>query len=201
MLPRNLISAVVSFASFSFATSAPSASIESEKTTTSSSSRKLQTGGAGWPTEHFAPSAAPPFVSTCDSTFSRQLWNFSSNKLQSLSSSSCLATVDCNPIAGGDVTMIDCDIKQCNNILWNFDTQGRLVSLANPNLCLTLANVDGPDINLWECKGAVENGLWNYSPSSTFSGYGLYNTRDTNAGLGCLTNPNGGTSLIVLNTS
>jgi len=147
---------------------------------------------------------ASPFVSACDSSSLQQFWSLSSNKLQSLYSSSCLATIDCNPSAGGDVSLSDCASSQCkgvNNTDWQLDSQGRLVSGANSNLCLTLANVDGPNTNLWQCKGAVSNGQWDFTPSSAHPGYGTLQTRDENANRGCLTNPDGGSALIVLNTS
>jgi len=110
--------------------------------------------------------SSAPFVSACDSSPS-QLWSLSNNKLQSLLSSSCLSTVDCNPIAGGDVSMISCSSSHCNaanNTNWLLDSEGRLVSGSNTNLCLTLANVNGPDVNLWQCEGAVTNGQFDYWP-------------------------------------
>ena len=63
-----------------------------------------------------AAKSTSPFVSTCLSvSTSAQLWTTSSNRLQSLLSSSCLATVDCYPTAGGDVTMSDCSSSHCRN--------------------------------------------------------------------------------------
>ena len=146
--------------------------------------------------------SSTPFVAACDSSPS-QLWSLSSNKLQSLLSSSCLSTVDCNPIAGGDVSMISCSSSHCNaanNTNWQLDSEGRLVSGSNTNLCLTLANVNGPDVNLWQCEGAVTNGQFDYVASAT-KNFGTLKTRDKDANFGCLTNPDGGSSSIVLNTS
>jgi hypothetical protein len=121
----------------------------------------------------------------------------------------CLATADCAPSETGAVLLVPCGSTVCGaaapNLRWRLDAQGRLASGAsNFSLCVTLAAVNGPAVNLWPCAGAQSNAQWASAPAPSPpvpAGYVTLATRDAQAGFGCLDGGVGPGGVAVLNAS
>jgi hypothetical protein len=154
-------------------------------------------------------SRAAPRVAPCDAAAdASQQWAFADGGLlqSALPGGSCLATLDCAPATTGAVGLVACGSTACGaapapNLRWALDAQGRLAA-GNGSLCLTLANGDGPGVNLWPCAGAEANGQWDRAALPAPPGFFSLATRDAGAGRGCLAAA-GGTpgGVAVLNAS
>ena len=130
-------------------------------------------------------------VSPCTGAPSQQ-WSFSQLNSPSHVSANgaCLATTTCTPAPGSPVTLLPCNASACPDsadLLWTLDPQGRLTSAASANtLTLTLADVIGPSVNLWNAAGAAPNGEWAWGGAAG-SAPGALRTQSAAAGKACLT--------------
>ena len=141
-------------------------------------------------------------VQRCDGSPSQlfQLNAGAPSRVSPLSSPAlCLATVSCAPAKGDNVVLAACSAPLCPNSaeqLWTLDAQGRLTSAASSNaLTLTLANVNGPGVNLWAAQGAAANGEWDFGGAAG-GGAGALSTRAPSHA--CLTAEGGPGSVAVL---
>ena len=148
---------------------------------------------------HFATSASLR-ISPCVNS-SSQIWTIQSlhtpSTIISSNSGLCLATLSCAPIQGDGVSLRSCAKPICSDnsdILWTLDKNDLLTSVAsNGQLTLTLANLIGPNVNLWAAKGAVSNGKWDFK--GVAGGSGTLTTESTSQD--CLSYTGHGTIAII----
>ena len=145
-------------------------------------------------------------ISQCNQNASSQMWTLTSlgspSTVISSSSGLCLATLSCTPAKGDGVRLAPCATPICtdhSDILWTLDKNGLLTSAAsNGALTLTLANVVGPEVNLWFAKGAEVNGEWIFNGLAGSSGGTLTTAA---AGHECLTANSSPGTIAIINAS
>ena len=119
----------------------------------------------------------------------------------------CLAPTSCHPAGLTGVSLVTCGDFSCgagsSEQQWRLDASGRLSSaLSGEKLCLALASVDGPGVNLWSCAAPWQNNntQWHYDAKS-----GAITTMDARVGAAsCLTREEPGPgpgAIAVLNAS
>ena len=141
-------------------------------------------------------------ISPCTSqpTQSWALTVGSKTTVRSESNGWCLSTLSCSPQKGDSLGFSVCGTSTCAggvDQLFTLDALGRLTSEASQNtLTLTLANVVGPDVNLWSASGAQSNGEWSFNSTSA-----KLLTKSSAANFECLTSSGGPGSVIALDTS
>ena len=121
----------------------------------------------------------------------------------------CLTTVDCAPAAGGGVAARPCGAGSAcaggADQLWTLAAAGgggTLTSAASGGaLALTLANTDGPGVNLWAARGAAANGQWAWDGAPGGAPGALRSREPAVAARACLDAGGGAGSVAVLNAS
>ncbi|MGW2719252.1 ricin-type beta-trefoil lectin domain protein [Streptomyces sp. NPDC001492] len=126
-------------------------------TTTADGDHPSETPGSGTST----PSAAPSWVGT--STGSHGTMR---GKLHNADSGLCVAVVGKKAVKGAETELADCSSPSVQQ--WTYETDGRLRSAADPDLCLD--SHLGYSVQLAPCTGASEPGAKNIRYDFTLQG-------------------------------